>query len=82
MALTEKTEYDSITILLDGQMMVRKTRIIMDNGIEIARNHHRTVLVPGQDVSSYPNKVKNLCAFVWTPAVIAAWNAAHPPINP
>lgn len=78
MALTERTEYDSITILLDGQMQVRRSRVIIDDdGTEIARRYFRTVLVPGQDVTFYPARLRNLCAFVWTPAVIAAYQAAQ-----
>lgn len=78
MALSEKTEYDAITILLDGQLQVRRSRIVVDNDgtTEIARTYFRTVLEPGQDVTTYPARVKALCNFVWTPQVIAAYQAA------
>jgi hypothetical protein len=80
MPLTDRIDYDSITIKLDGQMEVRRSRIILDlDGVtEIARNYFRVVLFPGQNVSAYPARVQALCNFVWTPAVIAAWQAAHP----
>lgn len=78
MALSEKTEFDSITLLLDGQMSIRRARVILDDTTEISRTFHREVLVPGQDVSQYPARLKALCGFVWTPAVVAAWQAAHP----
>lgn len=78
MALTERTDYDAITILLDGQMQVRRSRIVVDNdGVtEVARNYFRIVLEPGQDVTAYPARVRALCGFVWTPAVVAAYQAA------
>lgn len=78
MAITDKIVYDSITILEDGQIMLRRARVVLDNdGItEISRQFHRTVLEPGQDVTSYPARVRALCGFIWTPAVIAAYLAA------
>ena len=78
MALTEKTVYDSLTILEDGQIMVRRARVVLDNdGVtEVSRTFWRAVLEPGQDVTSYPARVRALCGFVWTPAVIAAYEAA------
>jgi hypothetical protein len=79
--MAERLEYDSLTILLDGQIQVRRSRVFLeaDGVTEAARSYFRTVLVPGQDVTSYPARVQALCGFVWTPAVIAAYRAAHPP---
>jgi hypothetical protein len=79
MAITDRITYDSITLLEDGQLQVRRSRVILDNdGVtEVARTHFRTVLVPGQDVSMYPARVRALCEFVWTPQVIAAFLAAQ-----
>lgn len=78
MPLTERTEYDAITILLDGQMQLRRSRVVvdLDGTTEIARNYFRVVLEPGQDVSSYPAKLRALCNFVWTPQVVADYLAA------
>lgn len=78
MALTQKTEYDSITILLDGQIQIRRSRVVIDDdGItEISRTYWRKVLEPGEDVSSFPPRVRAICNFIWTPTVIAAYEAA------
>jgi hypothetical protein len=46
MALTEKTTIDRMEILADGQIQVRKARIIYDDGKEITRTYHRCVLSP------------------------------------
>lgn len=83
MALTDRIEYDSITILVDGRMQVRRARVVVDtDGVtEVSRTFFRAVLEPGQNVSAYPAKVQALANFVWTPAVIAAyaaWKAAQP----
>jgi len=82
MAISERTAYDSITILEDGRMQIRRARIILDNDgtTEINRTFFRTVLEPGEDVTAYPARVRALCNFVWTPAVVAAyaaWKAAQ-----
>lgn len=77
MAISERTEYDVITILADGQIQVRRARVIIDNdGTEVARTFWRAVLEPGQNVSAYPARVQALCNFIWTPAVVAAYLAA------
>lgn len=62
-------------ILDDGQIEFRRTRVITD-GDDIFEKHFRQVLEPGQDVSSFPARTRALCNFVWTPAVIDAFNAA------
>ena len=78
MAITDKIVYDSITILEDGQIQLRRSRVILDNdGVtEINRAFHRTVLEPGQDVSTLPVRVRQICNFIWTPQVIADYAAA------
>lgn len=72
MALTQRTVYDSITILEDGQIQLRRARVILDDdGVtEISRQFHREVLEPGQDVATLPGRVRAVCNIVWTPQVI------------
>lgn len=79
MALTEHTEYQSITILADGQINVRRDRVIIDDttGEELGRRPHRFVLEPGQDTTPLPSRVRQICATVWTPAVVADFIAAR-----
>jgi len=75
MPITERTTFASLTILEDGQILVRRARIILDaDGVtEINRVFHRVVLEPGQKVSTYPARIRKLCAFVWTPTVVTAY---------
>lgn len=80
MALTETTKF-FIGILDNGVIEFRKTRVIMDGTEVVAERHHRQVLEPGQDVSELPNKVRQVCQLIWTPAVIAAWLAAKAAIE-
>lgn len=78
MAITDKIVYDAITILEDGQLLLRRCRIIIDDdGVtEVNRTFFRSVLEPGQDTTVFPARIRMLANFVWTPAIIAAYQAA------
>ena len=69
--LTEKTE-QLLEILPNGVIQVRDTRIIMDDGVEISRAHHRKVLDVEDDVSSESQRIQRIAASEWTPDVIAS----------
>jgi hypothetical protein len=71
--ITERTTIDNITILEDGQMQVRRADIVERDGVEIARNFHRHVLSPGQDVSAEDERVRMIADVIHTPVVIAAF---------
>lgn len=79
MAIIEQTKF-FIGILDDGQIELRRSRIFLDNTITppdlVGEKHHRQVLEPGQDVSSFPLKIRQICNVVWTPQVIADYEAA------
>lgn len=53
----------------------------MDGTEFIGEKNIRQTLEPGQDVSTFPQKIRSICALVWTPAVIAAYQLkkADPP---
>jgi hypothetical protein len=70
MALTEQTKF-FVGVLDDGQIELRKTRVILDGTDVVGEKHHRQVLEPGQDVQLFPLKIRDICAVVWTPEVIA-----------
>jgi|ETNvirome_6_1000_1030641.scaffolds.fasta_scaffold207367_1 DNA polymerase elongation subunit (family B) len=74
--ITERSTIDNITILEDGQMQVRRADIVYRDGIEIARNFHRHVLSPGQDVSGEDEKVRRVATVVHTKPVIDAYTEA------
>lgn len=68
---------DQIVIQEDGQIMIRQyKRALDDDGSIIGQRFQRTPLEPGQDVSIWPQRVQRICGVVWTPAVIAAYQAA------
>lgn len=84
MALSERTK-TYMGILDDGQIELRRTRVILDGGEVIGERHHRQVLEPGQDVTLFPARVRRISEAVWTPQVIADYLAAKAvklPIQP
>lgn len=77
MAITEKTVFDSITILEDGQIQLRKARVILDtDGTELTKVFHRVVLEPGQSVVDLPPRIQEVCNIIWKAKVISDYNIA------
>lgn len=78
MAISERFEFQSLTILSDGQIQVRRDRVVEDTVTkeELGRKSHRFVLEPGQDVKTLPKRLVDVCAAVWTPEVKAEFAAA------
>jgi len=50
--------------------------VVEEDGVELARSHHRHVVVPGQDVTGEAQEVQDIAAALWTADVIAAYNAS------
>lgn len=76
MPITATTVIDQILVTENGILMIRQVRRVIDeDGTPLPERYHRTSLVPGDDVSAYPERVQLVAAAVWTPAVIAAYQA-------
>jgi len=71
--ITEQKTVDRIEVVESGAVQVREVNRVLKNGAEIARNYHRWVLAPGQDVSDQPDNVKAICQAAWTPEVVLAY---------
>ncbi len=76
MALTEKTIVDKVELVQSNHIQVRTANIIERDGVEVTRTFHRHVLSPGDDVSGQDPKVQAIANAVWTPEVIAAYQAS------
>jgi len=76
MALTEDTIVDSIDVLPDGQIQVRRANRVFRDGTEISKAYHRHVVSPGDDLSKEDPRVAAIGALVHTAEVIAAFKAA------
>tara|TARA_B100000085_G_scaffold275885_1_gene294326 strand:- start:207 stop:473 length:267 start_codon:yes stop_codon:yes gene_type:complete len=75
MAITKRTELKE-EILPNQVIQIRTTTVVEEDGVELARNHHRHVVAPGQDLTGEPNEVQLIAAALWTPEVIAAYEAS------
>ena len=75
MAITKRFEYKE-EILPNQVIQIRKTTVLEEDGVELARNHHRHVVVPGQDVSNEIDEVQAIAAALWTGEVIDAYQAS------
>jgi|TARA_B110000902_G_C14040326_1_gene487544 hypothetical protein len=66
MALTEATEVDRCDVLADGTIIARNVIVIKRDGTEISREKTDPVIYnKNVDVSSAPDRVKNLAAKLW-----------------
>ena len=75
MALTKETVVDQITVTENGIVLVREVTRIMEDGKELSKQYHRSSFAPADDVSAQPQNVQDICNVVWTPEVIAAYQA-------
>ena len=75
MALTSTTIIDQITVTENGIILYREARLIYDDDTLIAKNYHRWSLNPNDSLANAPAQVAAIAAVVWTPEVIAAWQA-------
>jgi hypothetical protein len=73
MALTKEIVVDQITVTENGTVLVREVTRIMEDGVEISKQYHRSSFAPASDVSAQPKNVQAICATAWTPEVIAAY---------
>lgn len=73
---TKIVTIDQIEIVTNGNIQVRETTTITENGKEPIKSYVRWTLYPGQDVSTQDPKVQSLALATWTPEIIAAYNAA------
>jgi hypothetical protein len=78
MAFNKTTTFDMISIRDDGVIEIRKKTSVDEDGDVIGFRYFRYAYNPGEDISIEPMRVRNIINIVWTPAVIAAWQAAHP----
>ena len=54
----------------------RRADIIEKDGVEVGCTYHRHVRVPGEDVSGDCAELQAVASSLWTPEVIAAYQAS------
>jgi DNA-binding transcriptional LysR family regulator len=75
MSLTKQTVIDQITVTENGIVLYREATRIMEDGNQISQTYHRSSLTPAQDLTGVPANVVAICNTVWTPEVVAAYQA-------
>jgi hypothetical protein len=68
---------DQITVTENSIILYREATKIIEDGKELTKTYHRTSLTPGQDLAGQPANVVAIAETVWTPEVIAAYQAAQ-----
>lgn len=81
MAITKRLEYKE-EILPNQTIQIRTTTVVEEDGVELARNHHRHVVHPGDDVTGEVAEVQAIASALWTDEVIAAYQASVAPSSP
>lgn len=81
MSISEQTiAADSVEVLADGSLQVREATVILRDGAvdpSYPRKYHRYVLAPGADLAGKDPRIVAVANSVWTPEVVAAWQAAR-----
>jgi hypothetical protein len=72
----EKQEHKLEIIPPYSIIQCREANIVEKDGVEVGRTYHRHVRVPGDDVSSDCSELQAVAAALWTPEVIAAYQAS------
>ena len=75
MAITKRTELKE-EILPNQVIQIRTTTVVEEDGVELARNHQRHVVHPGDDVTGEVAEVQAIASALWTDEVVAAYQAS------
>ena len=88
MALTKEVKIDKLEIIGDEKLIqCREATVDSEDGVELKRSFHRHILSPttctknedgsfthiDTDLSGEPQETQDICAAVWTDAVVAKW---------
>ncbi len=73
---TERKEYKLEIIPPFSIIQCREASIISKDGIDIATSYERHVCYPGDDLTNECDEVKKVAAALWTPEVVAAYQAS------
>jgi len=73
--LTERSTLSLVEITPNGTIQVRLANQIMDGEKVKAQTFHRYCLAPGSDLTGEPDQVVAIANAVWTPEVVAAYEA-------
>ena len=75
-SFTERQEHQLEIIPPYSIINCRCADIIEKNGVEVGKTYHRYTRAPGEDVSDDCAELQAVAAALWTPEVIAAYEAS------
>ena len=76
MAFTERCEHKIEIIPPYSILQCRRADIVEKDGVEVGRQYHRHVRVPGDDMTNECAEMQAVATALWTPEVIAAYQAS------
>ena len=74
---TEQSVIDTINARDTGHIEIRISNRVLKDGVVISTQYHRHVLAPGDDLTTQDERVAAIATASWTPAVVAAYEAAQ-----
>jgi hypothetical protein len=75
-SFTERHEYQLEIIPPYSIIQCRCADIVEKDGVEVGKTYHRHTRAPGEDVSDDCEELQAVAAALWTPEVIAAYEAS------
>jgi hypothetical protein len=79
--LEKVSAVDKIEVLEKGQIQVRTTTKIVEDGNVISQTYHRHVLSPADDLTGQDARVVAIAQATWTEEVIAEYQASLPVVQ-
>lgn len=73
---TERQEFSIQVLPPYSILQCRRADIVEKDGVEIGKTYHRHVRVPGDDMADECPEMQAIAAALWTPEVIAAYQAS------
>ena len=73
MALTKEVKIDQITVTENGIVLVREVTRVLEDGIELSKQYHRSSFAPNQDMTGQDPSVIAICNVAWTQEVVATY---------
>ena len=75
-SFTERQEHQLEIIPPYLIIQCRRADIIEKDGVEVGKTYHRHTRAPGEDVSDDCAELQAVAAALWTPEVVAAYEAS------
>jgi len=73
--LEKQESYSKIELIESGQVQLRKTTKVLEDGAVLSQSHHRSVVTPLDDISHLPDNVQAVCNAYWTEDIRSNFNS-------